>query len=149
MNSRIFLNLMAIPTIVGSLLTMVLFSTKASANEVIQPTQKANITNQVSCDLSQPSAFKTSMIDHTNKGILIASSGDVPLLDFSEAESDAAVTLFGCDCSSCLRGLRQLRAQPAVDLNKVNGHCWSSLQERVTPEQMKTVLQELKDKEAN
>jgi hypothetical protein len=40
---------------------------------------------------------------------LVASStkipGEYPVFDFSTAESDAAATLFGCDCPSCIRGL--------------------------------------------
>jgi hypothetical protein len=34
---------------------------------------------------------------------------NVAMLDFTEEESDAAITVFGCDCPYCLNSLRQLR----------------------------------------
>jgi len=40
----------------------------------------------------------------------------VAMLDFSEAESDEAVALFGCDCQMCINSLRQLRGLPPLDL---------------------------------
>jgi hypothetical protein len=34
---------------------------------------------------------------------------NIATLDFTEAESDAAIQLFGCDCPLCMNSLRQLR----------------------------------------
>jgi hypothetical protein len=73
-------------------------------------------------------------------------SGESAILDFSELESDAAV-LFGCDCPSCINALRQLRSQPLLDSGDSNGHCWTSLQRRVSPERMQEVLQNLETTE--
>jgi hypothetical protein len=155
MQYRILLSLIAIPALAGSMLTMVLMSSMASASEAMRTTAQTNAkvsaTQPVSCDLPTTSRLKSSVKRHATKGILVASSVKIPeenpILDFSEAESDAAVALFGCDCSSCMRALRQLRAQPL--LNNAQGHCWSSLQERVSPQEMKEVLQTLDTEETN
>jgi hypothetical protein len=39
---------------------------------------------------------------------------DVEAYEFTEEESNAAVTLFGCDCPLCLNALRQLRNMPPL-----------------------------------
>ena len=31
------------------------------------------------------------------------------MYEFTEAESDAAITLYGCDCPVCINALRQLQ----------------------------------------
>ncbi|APB33907.1 hypothetical protein GlitD10_1583 [Gloeomargarita lithophora Alchichica-D10] len=38
------------------------------------------------------------------------------MLDFSEAESDFCVALYGCDCHGCLNALRELRGLPPLHL---------------------------------
>lgn len=38
------------------------------------------------------------------------------LLDFSEAESDFCVALYGCDCHGCLNTIRALRGLPPLPL---------------------------------
>jgi hypothetical protein len=76
---------------------------------------------------------------------------DVPPADFTTAESDAAVTLFGCDCSSCISALRRVRSQSLLTSGKLNsgkGHCWTALQQRVSPEELQTVLQTLEAEES-
>ena len=106
--------------------------------------------NQASCDLPPQNKLESSIIRHRNQGILVASaegiSGDDSILNFSAAESDAAAVLFGCDCAACISALRQLRSQSL--LNNVNGHCWSTMQERVSPQTVQEVLQDLEAKEA-
>lgn len=39
---------------------------------------------------------------------------ELPELEFTEEESDASVTLFGCDCPACLNALRQIRGLPPM-----------------------------------
>lgn len=170
MKYRFLLSLIAIPTLAGSMLTMVLLTSMASASEARRATAGTNAnvpaTQPVSCDLPTTSRLKSSVIRQTTKGILIASSSNIPVeyptlefsaaendpveyptSDFSAAESDAAVTLFGCDCPSCINALRQLRTQTLVA--KGQGHCWSSLQERVSSQEMQEVLQTLDAEEIN
>lgn len=38
------------------------------------------------------------------------------MLDFTEEESDAAESLFGCDCQLCINALRQLRGLPPLPI---------------------------------
>lgn len=70
---------------------------------------------------------------------------DHPMADFTIAESDAAVELFGCDCMACINALRQLRSQSLEQLVASNnqGHCWTSLQRRVSPQDVQNVLETL------
>jgi hypothetical protein len=146
---KIFLRLIAIHTFASSMLTIVLLSSMASASEAKYANAQTNAllstTSPTSCSLPTTSSLKSSAVHRLNKGILVASSTQITQddfsLDFSELESDTAVALFGCDCSSCIRALRQLRAQPLVKNGQ--GHCWSSLQERVSPQRMKNLLQTL------
>ncbi|HEY9692603.1 MAG TPA: hypothetical protein V6D15_10375 [Oculatellaceae cyanobacterium] len=148
MQYKIFLRLIAIPTLASSMLTMALLSNMASAAEAMRVNTLESATSPTSCDLPTNSQLKSSSVhrlNRLNKGILVASSTKIPQedlsLNFSELESDTAVALFGCDCSSCIRALRQLRAQPLIKNGQ--GHCWSSLQGRVSPQRMENLLQTL------
>lgn len=149
MNHRFLLSLVAIPTLASSMLMVSLMTGLASASESVQAQNSASA--QASCDVPVESQFKSSRMNlHPENVKLMASSAgisiDVPLADFTAAESDAAVTLFGCDCPSCLGALRQLRSQSL--LSSSGGHCWTALQQRVSPEELKTVLQTLEAEEA-
>ncbi|PSB04016.1 hypothetical protein [Merismopedia glauca] len=137
MNHKILLSLIAVPTLAGSMLAMILLSSRVLATEAI-------VTN-VSCDAPAIPKQQPSVMHRTNRGILVASS--TPSLDFSDAESDAAVNLFGCDCSSCINALRQLRTHTL--LNKGQGHCWTSMEQRKSPQEVKEVLRTLEAEEAN
>lgn len=149
---------MAIPTIAGSLLALPLLAV-ASAAESRQGIESAIATFAVtaSCDLPDPSSKSTQSLNHERiqdrHEILMASAIDIPINipveypidDFSAAESDAAVTLFGCDCPSCLRALEQLRSQTL--LNNGQGHCWTALQKRVSQPKIQEVLNLLEAEE--
>ncbi len=138
MNYKILLKLVAIPTLVSSLFVMTCVANQASAKKV-----EKSLT-PVSCDLPKTPLLKSSLNHQVNlnQGILIASSD----LDFSSAESDAAATLFGCDCPSCINALRQLRSQPS--LSQGQGHCWSTLQEQFSSQSLQDVLNTLETEEA-
>ncbi|MBE9189832.1 hypothetical protein IQ230_05545 [Gloeocapsopsis crepidinum LEGE 06123] len=41
-------------------------------------------------------------------------SDEVPMLEFTDEESDTAVRLFGCDCLICINAVRQSRGLPPV-----------------------------------
>jgi hypothetical protein len=147
MNQRILLRLFAVPTLATSVLTLSLLPGLASAAETTK--------NSASCDAPTQGLLKTSGLSlHKGNVRLVASSANpsggtsiyVPDADFTEAESDAAVTLFGCDCSSCMAALRQLRVQ--ASLSSGQGHCWTTMQQRVSPEEARSVLQSLEAEEA-
>lgn len=143
MNYKVLLKLVAIPTLVSSIFVMTCVANQASAKEA-----EKSLT-PVSCDLPENQLLKSSLNHqiNSNRGILIASSdSDSSILDFSSAESDAAATLFGCDCPSCINALRQLRSQPS--LGQGQGHCWSALQEQFSSQSLQDVLNTLETEEA-
>ena len=43
-----------------------------------------------------------------------SSTEQSPMLNFSEADSEAAIAMFGCDCIVCINALRQVRGLPPV-----------------------------------
>ncbi|HEY9826545.1 MAG TPA: hypothetical protein V6D19_13965 [Stenomitos sp.] len=144
MNLRLILKLITLPTLLGSLLMLANTEERASAANVSTSTP-----GQLSCDWPSDQKLKESSIRH-HQNILLASSGlsDTGLLSFSEAESDAAAVLFGCDCSACINALQQLRRQPLLKNSNGNGHCLSAMQRRVSPQKMQEVLQKLDMSEA-
>jgi hypothetical protein len=131
----------------------------ASAAESRQSVEPAIATfaATASCDRPEPAAQSIQSLHHERiqdgHEILMASAIDIPIEipvehpidNFSAAESDAAVTLFGCDCPSCLRALEQLRSQTL--LNNGQGHCWTALQRRVSQPEMQEVLNLLEAEE--
>lgn len=146
MNHRLVLNLIAIPTLASSLLTLLIMPSRAATNSMM----KSSVTGissltQVSCDAPGDSNVSLSVTGHTLAGIWVASAGELSGEDlvpnFSAAESDAAVTLFGCDCLPCINALRLLRSN--ISGNNSQGHCWASLERRVSPQKLREVLQQL------
>jgi hypothetical protein len=146
MNHKILLSLLAIPAVASSMLATLFSATVAHASEVINPVA------QNSCDSPTPSNLRSLGPEQNRRTFLIASSsgivGDDSVADFSEAESDAAVRLFGCDCSSCMRSLKQLQSQSLTQkvVGTSQGHCWSSLQRRASPKVVEQVLKTLADR---
>ncbi|HBE19032.1 MAG TPA: hypothetical protein DEG17_16790 [Cyanobacteria bacterium UBA11149] len=154
MQYKILLSLASILPLATSMLTIALFANRASATEGMGVNIIANssptATSQVSCDVPTTPKLKSFRIHNLNQGTLIASSdigGDDEFIDFTAAESDAAVTLFGCDCSSCMNALRQLRSQ--TFFNNSEGHCWTSMEERVSSQQIQEVLRALDAEDAS
>ncbi|MBW4661257.1 MAG: hypothetical protein KME15_21495 [Drouetiella hepatica Uher 2000/2452] len=147
MNHKILLSLVAIPAMASSLLALPLLTLASAATESSQTWAEAIATPlTASCDLLESEAVQSLRPrDHET---LIASAINIPIeypeTDFSAAESDAAVTLFGCDCSSCIRALQQLRRQTLLNNS---GHCWSALQKRATQSEMQEVLDTLESQE--
>jgi hypothetical protein len=145
MNPRILLRLTSVPALAGSLLAMALMPGFASAK----------VPASASCDAPTQEQMKSSSVSLHKGNVRLASSAGIPiavpaaednaLADFTEAESDAAVTLFGCDCPSCIGALRQLQAQ---SLSSGSGHCWTMMQQRVSPEEARSVLRSLEAEEA-
>lgn len=135
---KLLLNLFAIPTVASSVL-MTSLMVSVAATEV----PDAAIV-PASC---APEAKAHSVrLMHTKNLSDSFDSLQTPNVDFSAAESDAAVTLFGCDCPSCIGALRQLQAQT---LSGSEGHCWGALQANVSPEEVRQVLQTLEAQAAN
>lgn len=141
MNYRVLLNLLTLPKIVSSILMLWLVADISAVAHAV-PTTSAS--TGASCDII-PSAEIQSLLHQNHKtGILLASAiqtnNETPLWEFTEAESDAAVNLFGCDCLSCISALRRLQKNT---LNAGEGHCFSAMEQRVSPQQVQEVLQTL------
>lgn len=151
MNSKFLFDLAAISTAAGVLAIVGLMTESVAAAEANRVLFQAN-AGSASCDIPVDSSNPSiQSLLHTSDETLIASAASIPLehpdSNFSEAESDAAVTLFGCDCLACIGALRQLRSQTLLG-NGSGGHCLVSLQRRVSEAEMQEVLQQLEAAEA-
>lgn len=148
MNLRFMLSLITVPTLVGPWLTLGLMAERASAVGISHTTPL--LSSQAACALPPERRLDSASPWQRHSGTMVASAGtrtdDTSNLNFSEAESDAAAVLFGCDCSACIQALRQLRTQSFMNNGK--GHCWTSMQRRVSPQTMQDVLQDLEKREA-
>jgi len=142
MDYKVLLRLAAIPALTGSILTLLI---PASA----QAKASAASTYQASCSLPVDKS-QGYQNNKTNEASAKEIANEDPMMDFSAAESDAAVTLFGCDCPACLNSLTQLRSQSfnQVLLSSSQGHCWTSLQQRSSPQKVQEVLQILEAEDA-
>ena len=178
MNGNFSLKFLAVPAFALSVVAMGIWSLPKGL--ALEPYSDQNPTSKlVTCPLPE----ELSPIGRLPHGeVLIASVANVPIpaeslgqsqefdFNFSYAESDAAVALFGCDCPACIGALRQLRDQPYtsqrltssrrttdrtfVSTNQtglyksVDGNWWAILQELATEEDIKVVLQTLEDEES-
>jgi len=75
---------------------------------------------------SSPPAFVNASITDDSR-VYENPDAEYPMLAFSEAESDAAVALFGCDCPACMNSLRQLRNLAPVTTDGRDA-CWTVVQ---------------------
>ena len=151
MNQKILLSLLAIPTAVGAMLMPFLIAATAAQAAESSNVGIQNVLAQASCDAPQSSTLHTSAFKQ-RRSILVASAGKISrddfATDFSEAESDAAVQLFGCDCPACIGSLRQLQQNQSLSQKVLGGggsqgHCLAYLQKKVSAQTVKDVLKTL------
>lgn len=113
MNRRLLLHLFSLPTLVGSsfcwLATMppqaLAETSVAKGNDATVCVISSHGANNMIC--TRVSAVK---VEKPNE-LLDLSDPNALKLDFSEQEGDAAIALFGCDCSACINALRSLQIQ--------------------------------------
>jgi hypothetical protein len=113
MNKRFILTLISSPVLFTSMLSMVMLARPAHASQTID----AGGTH-LSCVLSPHSATpKQVCIQVSNTPVSVAKlpmqvaqaqTNNPKELEFSDAESDLAIKLFGCDCPVCINAARQL-----------------------------------------
>jgi hypothetical protein len=113
MNRKFTLALLSSPALFASMVSMVVMTQPARANQVI------NQGNLV-CMKSPHSAQHKFVCERRQAGnpgtvsakqdtvIAQAQPNQITELNFSDEESDRAIALFGCDCPSCINALRQL-----------------------------------------
>lgn len=116
MNRKLILSLLSSPTIFASMMSIVGVVNPAHAAPVLR------LHDGEACIRHPHAGYKTfvcTRVDKTNQASRVnsvqSSDKNVAMLDFSEAESNKAIALFGCDCPYCMNALRTLTgAQPLV-----------------------------------
>jgi hypothetical protein len=113
MNKRFILTLISSPVLFTSMLSMVMMARPAHASQTVD-----GAGTHLSCVLSPHSAIsKNVCIQVSNTPTSVAKEpmqlAQVPInnpdeLEFTDAESDLAIKLFGCDCPVCINAARQL-----------------------------------------
>jgi hypothetical protein len=112
MNRKFALTLFSSPALFASIMSMVMTTQPVQANEVIQQ-------GSLTCMRSPHSAQHKFVCERRqNQSTVIAANQETTVevardkvteLNFTDEESDTAIALFGCDCTSCLNSLRQMR----------------------------------------
>jgi hypothetical protein len=149
MNYKILLRFIAIPAISGSFLASCLLvgNTSKAGAASSQPDQASCSVSPVTSNLQSPNI---QSLLHRKFSLLVASNSNVIpdefSVDFSAAESDAAVALFGCDCPACMNVFQQIRRQSLTP--KGEGHCLTNLARRSSPEKIEAILKNLDAEEA-
>ncbi|MGF1513841.1 MAG: hypothetical protein ACFB5Z_09115 [Elainellaceae cyanobacterium] len=126
MPEKLLLQILCLPTLVGALSLAPL-----TASAITVSTDKASS--------SSPTATCGAFDERaTDRLTTEKSNADAGFLDFSAAASDAAVLLFGCDCSACINALEQLR-RPSL-FAAAQGHCAQSLSNSQYSDQANEIL---------
>jgi hypothetical protein len=102
---KLVLTLLTMPTVVGVLLPFATYSAHAAQRGRATVGDKLCLTehNRTYC-VSQ----KGKNPELARKAEEIAMNPDAGIT-FTDAESDAAVKKFGCDCPACIRAVKQIR----------------------------------------
>lgn len=103
------------------MVSMAVFAQPASANETVIPTNSTpsrfTCGRKATVAVATPSVGCTRMRRNSTPGVNRQQGlrpGELPELEFTDEESDASVSLFGCDCPACLNALRQIRGLPPM-----------------------------------
>ncbi|WP_339377996.1 hypothetical protein [Calothrix sp. NIES-2100] len=95
-----------------SMLSMVMMTRPANASQTVTP-----VGTHLSCVRSPHSATPTQVCIQVDNAVspakpemtvAQAQSNQPAELEFTDAESDEAIKLFGCDCPICINAVRQL-----------------------------------------
>lgn len=123
--NRLLLNLLALPTLVGSsfcwLTAMPAQSIEQTQGEQNIAVPDSNAIEAQVCVMSRHSRFnlvcekvstlkdapKVKPVDYATDHLTSPAE-----FNFSEEESNASIALFGCDCPLCINSLRTLRTMP-------------------------------------
>jgi hypothetical protein len=99
---------------------MVVATQPAHGNQTVNPSK-----NALSCIQNPHSANRSIKCIRVNQQIAANPQIATPNqnnynptntkeLGFTDEESDTAITLFGCDCTSCINALRTMRGNPLI-----------------------------------
>ena len=102
--NRFLLVLLSSPTLLACLASVLMTASPVGASTPIPATNE-----DLSCIISRDSNGLSCL--RVSKEIASASdafdSDPTPMLDITDQESDEAIAKYGCDCSGCIRSLRQ------------------------------------------
>ncbi len=122
MNRKLALSLLSSPALFASMLSMVMMTQPARANQTVNSTgthvscveSPHSATHRLVC--ARVSNTPTPLPKPEMKLAQNNEPSDIIEMNFTEEESDTAIALFGCDCPSCLNALRQMRGQPPMSV---------------------------------
>ncbi|WP_083389617.1 hypothetical protein [Trichormus sp. NMC-1] len=115
MNRKFILALLSSPVLFTSMLSMVMMARPAHANQTVTP-----VATHLSCVRSPRSASvrqvciqgdnvtPTTVKPNMELAQVQPGQNQADELEFTDAESNEAIKLFGCDCLVCLNAVRQL-----------------------------------------
>ncbi|MBU7583316.1 MAG: hypothetical protein KAF91_10490 [Nostoc sp. TH1S01] len=115
--NKIILSLLSTPMLISSILSMTAMFNQAQAVEPVGKSAEDRLScirnkHKVGLVCARASVLAQIPIEQSEVEF---SNDNVPMLEFSDQESDMAITLFGCDCPACINSLRQMSgARPLV-----------------------------------
>ncbi|MEA5569855.1 hypothetical protein [Calothrix sp. UHCC 0171] len=109
MNRKFALTLFSSPVLFASIVSMVMLTQPAQANEVIKQDSLTCMRSPAQPKFVCERRQNNTNVSAANQETVEIAPEKVNELHFTEEESDAAIALFGCDCPSCLNSLRQMR----------------------------------------
>ncbi|MBD2447353.1 hypothetical protein H6G76_09255 [Nostoc sp. FACHB-152] len=115
--NKIILSLLSTPMLISSILSMTAIVNQAQAIEPLgnkTEDRLSCIRNKHKVGLVCARASVLAQLP-TKQAEVEFSNDNVPMLEFTDQESDMAIQLFGCDCPACINSLRQMSgARPLV-----------------------------------
>ncbi|MBD2295422.1 hypothetical protein H6G06_18575 [Anabaena sphaerica FACHB-251] len=119
MNRKFILALLSSPVVFMSMLSTVMMARPVHASQTVTPVgthlscvrspHSANVRQVcISVDNATPTTAKPAMQLAQVQPEQNLEQNQADELIFTEAESDEAIKLFGCDCPACLNAVRQL-----------------------------------------
>lgn len=120
MNNKLLLALLSSPSVLSSLFLAV-NSVKAaevqiqfgtiteSSSAVRRGCSHTSCVSSAQLALLKGTPLREIVFQKPSQVAYAQSDAEYPM---TEEESNAAIALFGCDCTSCINALRQLRGQP-------------------------------------
>lgn len=126
MNKRFLLSLLSSPVLLMSMLSTVIMARPVHAGDTVIP-----VRTNLSCVRSSNSGTQSQVCVKVNNATQSTpkSAIQIPVpqnqpnqnqseepeeLVFTEAESDEAIKLFGCDCPTCISSVRQMKGLPPL-----------------------------------
>ncbi|MBD2202247.1 hypothetical protein H6G33_11490 [Calothrix sp. FACHB-1219] len=113
MNKRFVLSLLSSPALFASMLSMVMMTKPAHGSQTVSPagTHLSCVRSPHSAETKQVCIQVDNTVPPPKQEITVAqvqSPNQPAELEFTDAESDEAIKLFGCDCPICINAVRQL-----------------------------------------